>query len=243
MLHFAILQDLIDFLPWFIAACSLVVLAFIVFKSFPPPTARRIEEPKPKPKPKPSPRYKIPVSMGSTISDLKLERTQNELKTLHIERDIVSYALTRLIEAEAQGRITEDEKDRLLSKYKEDMSRLEKSVEEREMIVDLHELESMQSNLLGMFQKRFDDISSRIEEVRSELGLEAKATREIIAEKVEEEIEEKPPEPQMPVQAPAEDKIRKMKEEVKRDLEKLEQMEVEEVYDGLDRTDETEDGY
>jgi anti-anti-sigma regulatory factor len=236
VLHFAILQDLIDFLPWFIAACSLVVLASIVFKSFPPPTTRKIEELKPKP----PPMSKTPVSMGSTISDLELDKTQNELKTLHVERDIVSYALTRLIEAEAQGRITEEEKNRLLLRYKEDMSRLERSIEEREMIVDLHELESMQSNLLGMFQKRFDDISSRIEEVRSELGLEAKATSEIIAEKVEEEMEETP-EPQVTVQAPAEDKIRRIREEVKRDLEKLEQMEVEEVYDELDRTDETED--
>ena len=238
MLHFAILQDLIDFLPWFIAVCSLVVLASIVFKSFPPSTTREIKELKPKP---PS-TSRIPVSMGSTISDLELDKTQNELKTLHIERDIVSYALTRLIEAEAQGRITEEEKKRLLIRYKEDMSRLERSIEEREMIVNLHELESLQSNLLGMFQKRFDDISSRIEEVRSELGLEAKVTSEIITEKVEEEIEETP-EPQMTLQTPAEDKIRRIREEVKRDLEKLEQMEVEEVYDELDRTDETEDSY
>ena len=236
MLHFAILQDLIDFLPWFIAACSLVVLASIVFKSFPPSTTRKIEELKSKS----PPMSRTPVSMGSTISDLELDKTQNELKTLHVERDIVSYALTRLIEAEAQGRITEEEKNRLLLRYKEDMSTLERSIEEREMIVDLHELESMQSNLLGMFQKRFDDISSRIEEVRSELGLEAKATSEIIAEKVEEEMEETP-EPQVTVQAPAEDKIKRIREEVKRDLEKLEQMEVEEVYDELDRTDETED--
>ena len=238
MLHFAILQDLIDFLPWFIAACSLVVLASIVFKSFPPVTTREIEEVKPKP----TPIFKMPVSMESTISDSELDKTQNELKTLHIERDIVSYALTRLIEAEAQGRITEEEKNRLLSRYKEDMSRLERSIEEREMIVDLHELESMQSNLLGMFQKRFDDITSRIEEVRSELGLKAKTTDELIAEEVEEEIEETP-KPQITMQAPAEDKIRRIREEVKRDLEKLEQMEVEEVSDELDRTDETEDSY
>lgn len=238
MLHFAILQDLIDFLPWFIAACSLVVLASIVFKSFPPVPTREIEEVKPKP----PPTFKIPSSMGSTISDSELNKTQNELKTLHIERDIVSYALTRLIEAEAQGRITEEEKNRLLSRYKEDMNRLERNIEEREMVVNLHELESMQSNLLGMFQKRFDDISSRIDEIRSELGLKAKTTSEIIAEEVEEEIEETP-EPQVTMQTPAEDKIRRIREEVKRDLEKLEQMEVEEVYNELDRTDETEDSY
>jgi len=250
MLLLIVIQDLIDFLPWFIATCSLIILAFIIFRSFPPSTAKRED------KPKRTTISKIPRTLdssGMTISDSELERARTELRTLLIERDIVSYALTRLFEAEAQGSITEEERERLLSKYREDMRRLEREVEEREMIVNLHELESMQSNLLEMFQRRFDDISSRIEEIRSELDLEARTgtTEEMRAEfspEVNREIwvertqqgEERRVSTATPPESPAEEKIRQIRREVMKDLERREQMEFEEVYDDLGQSDEKE---
>ncbi len=230
-----VLEDLVEFLPWFIAASSLVVLASIVFKSFPPVKPKTMEETKP------TPSRSTPSSVRSTVSASELEETKNELRTLRIERDIVSYALTRLFEAEAQGKITQEERDRLLSKYKDDMKRLEKDLEEKELVVNLHELEGMQSNLLEMFQKRFDEISNRIEEIRSELGIEMETIDEISPRTEEKEEETIPPESGPTVEAPPEDKIRKIREEVMRDLEKLEQMEVEEIPNELDRQDETED--
>jgi len=231
-----IVQDLVDLLPWFIAACSLVALAFVIFRSFPPKAVRGVE------KLKPSPQPPIPASTGSTVSELELERAQNELKTLRIEMDIVSYALTKLFESEAQGKITEEERDRLLSKYKEDMRRLEKSIEEREMIVNLYKLESMQSSLLDMFHRRFDEISSRIEEVRSELGLKPKAAPEISVEKTRKEGGE-PQESSTASKTQVEEQIREIREKVMRELEKLEQIEVEETNNELDRQDEAKSSY
>jgi len=232
VLPLTIVQDLIDFLPWFVATCSLVALAFVIFKSFPQRTAGKLE------KPRPSPRHNIPASVGSTITDIELENAQNELKTLRIERDIVSYALTKLFEAGAQGRIVQEERDRLISKYREDMKHLERSIDERELVVSLHELENMQSNLLGMFQKRFDEISNRIEEIRSELGVEVKAPPETVVEKIVEEVGEGPPEFGIAPKTPVEDKIKEIREEVMRELEKMEQMEVEEANYELDRPSE-----
>ena len=235
MLPLAIVQDLIDFLPWFVAACSLAALAFVIFRSFPPKMTGKIE------KLRPSPRPNIPTSVESSITDLELDSAQNELRTLRIERDIVSYALTKLFEAGVQGRITQEERDRLISKYREDMKRLEKSIGERELVVSLHELENMQSNLLGMFQKRFDEISNRIEEIRSELGVEVKATPETLAEKTAEEVmEKKTPESEIAPKSPVEDKIKEIREEVMRELEKMEQMEVEEANYELDRPSEAQ---
>jgi len=235
VLPLTIVQDLIDFLPWLVATCSLVALTFIIFKSFPQRMAG-----KPEKLLRPSPKHDIPASIGSTITDLELENAQNELKTLRIERDIVSYALTRLFEAGVQGRIAQEERDRLISKYREDMKRLEGNIDERELVVSLHELENMQSNLLGMFQKRFDEISNRIEEIRSELGVEVKAPPETVAEKTEEEAEERPLEFDIASKTPVEDKIKEIREEVMRELEKMEQMEVEEANYELDRPSETQ---
>jgi len=234
VLPLTIMQDLIDFLPWFVAMCSLVALAFVIFRSFPPRIDRKIE------KPRPSPRSGIPNSVGNTITELEAQRAQSELKTLHIERDIVSYALTKLFEAGAQGKIAQEERDQLISKYKEDMKRLEKSIDEREMVVSLHELESMQSNLLGMFQKRFDEMSNRIEEIRSELGVEERATPKTVVERIPEEVDERPLPLDNTTKTHVEDKIKEIREEVMRELEKLEQMEVEEANYELDQPNETQ---
>jgi gas vesicle protein len=239
VLQVTTLQDLVDFLPWFVAACSLVALAFVVFQSFPPTTARRVK------KPKPNLKFHTHTPSGNTISDLELERAQKELNTLLIERDIVSYALTTLFEAEAQGKITDRERDRLISKYKEDMRQLEKNIEEKESIVNLHKLESMQTNLLEIFQKRFDEVSSRIEEVRSELKLEIEPTLETVTEKPREEVEEEKEEPDTTgsdtvSESPVEEKLKEIEEEVMKEIEKLRQMEAEEGYDELDRQIEEE---
>ncbi len=238
MLQVTTLQDLVDFLPWFVAACSLVALAFIVFQSFPPTTARRVEKPKPSLKPH------VQTPLRNTISDLKLEEAQKELNTLRIERDIVSYALTTLFEAEAQGKITDRERDRLIQKYKEDMRQLEKDIEEKELVVNLHKLEGMQTNLLEMFQKRFDEVSSRIEEVRSRLKLETEPPQGTLVEKPGVEAEEEETEPDTTgfdtTESPVEEKLKEIQEEVMRELERLKQMEAEEGYDELDQHDEEE---
>lgn len=236
MLQVTILQDLVDFLPWFIAACSLVALAFIVFQSFPPTTTRRVG------KPKPSLKSPVQTPLVNSISDSELERAQKELNTLSVERDIVSYALTTLFEAETQGKITDRERDRLISKYKEDMGQLEENIKEKELVVNLHKLEGMQTSLLEMFQERFDEVSSRIEEVRSELGVEVEPGQEIVVEKTEKKIEgeEDPLESDLTSKSTVEDKIREIQEEVVRELEKLKQMEAEVEYNELDQQDEAE---
>jgi len=236
VLQVTTLQNLVDFLPWFIAACSLVALAFIVFQSFPPTTVRRVERPKPDSKPR------MQTPLVNTVSDVELENAQKELNTLCIERDIVGYALTTLFEAEAQGKITDRERDRLIPKYKEDMEQLAKSIEEKELVVNLHKLESMQTNLLEMFQKRFDEVSSRIKDVKSELGMEGEPTPEIVVEKTGKEIEgeEKTPESDSASKILVEDKIREIQEEVMRELEKLKQMEAEGENNELDQQDEAE---
>jgi hypothetical protein len=231
VLPLAIAQDLIDFLPWFVAASSLVALTFLIFRSFPPRPTVKPEKPRPI-------RHHIPASVGSSITDMELEKARNELKTLRLERDIASYALTKLFEAGAQGTISQEERDRLISKYREDMKRLERSIGERELVVSLHELENIQSNLLGMFQKRFDEISSRIEEIRSQLGIESKEPPETLVESIPEESEKKTIE--TAPKTPVEDIIKEIREEVQRELEKMEQMEVEEANYELDRAGKAE---
>ena len=60
------------------------------------------------------------MSTAQTISIPKerLEKSKRELRTLVLEKELVSAALTRLYEAEVAREITRDEREILGSKYK-----------------------------------------------------------------------------------------------------------------------------
>lgn len=54
------------------------------------------------------------------------------LRVINLEKEIVSYALTHLYEAEAEGKITKAERIRLVDKYKAEMQRLKEQMDESE---------------------------------------------------------------------------------------------------------------
>ncbi|MGB9684274.1 MAG: hypothetical protein ACPL1Z_05025, partial [Candidatus Bathyarchaeales archaeon] len=110
-----------------------------------------------------------------------------------------------------------------------------------ESLVALHELEAMQEDLIKLFSERFDEISIKIEELRSKV--EAKPIKEITVpaaakpakpvEKAEKpETEEKAKKKRKPPAKPsprteAEKRIEEIRAEVEKVLERLGQMEIE----------------
>ena len=121
------------------------------------------------------------------------------------------------------------------------MMTVKDSITKDETIVALHELESMQEDLMKLFSERFGDLSSKVEELRSKIDV--KAVKEIPvqmpttqappeeAEKVEEE-EEKQKRKRKPAEKPspkteAEKRIEEIRTEVEKVLDRLGQMEIE----------------
>jgi len=164
----------------------------------------------------------------------EIKRAESELRVLGVEREALGEVLTRIFEAAASGRITSEERDKLVSKYKEQLSRLDSTIQHSERLISLHKLEEARAELIKMFQTKFVEINSKIEDIRRKLGLEVKAATEV-------ELAPTPPPPKKEVKPPppkkaaepvrrrskADEELERLREDLQKELEKLEQMELE----------------
>jgi len=172
-----------------------------------------------------------------TVDDAK--KAKDKLKTLDLEREILSFAIRRLYEAQAEGKITEEERERLAQWYKSRMMEVRDTIARSESVVALHELESMQEDLVKLFSERFDELSNKVEEMRAQLELKPAEEETLVsaapsptAEPAAESEKEKKkmrkrPAPTPPRKTEAEKRIEEIKAEVEKVLERLGQIEVE----------------
>ena len=190
----------------------------------------------------------MPLTARKTVSPDLYKEAREKLRVLDLEREILGYAIRRLYEAHAEGKITEEERDRLAEKYRLELARIKEEIARGESIVALNELERMQEEFIKFFSERFDELSKRIEQLRTISGLAASEEEEpeveIEVEKEEEPLEEKtvkrhvaskpkkrkspivpPPKPE---KSDAESRVERIVAEVEKVLKKLGQMEVEE---------------
>jgi hypothetical protein len=194
----------------------------------------------------------LPFKVSKSVQTSDASQAKDELRILELEREIISDAIRRLYEAHAEGKITEQERERLAGSYKSRMMIIKDSMAKDETIVALHELEGMQEDLMKLFSERFGELSSKVEELRTKIDV--KPIKEIPvklpaatpeaeeAEEAEEEEEEEeegeegkpkqkrkkkqPPEKPSP-KSEAEKRIEEMRSEVEKVLDKLGQMEIE----------------
>jgi 2-methylcitrate dehydratase PrpD len=169
---------------------------------------------------------------------------------LDLEREILSDAIRRLYEAQAEGKITEQEREKLAASYKARMMSIKESISKDETIVALHDLEGMQEDLMKLFSERFGELTSKVDELRTKIDV--KPIKEIPVrlpnqtpasrmEKIEDAEEEedaeageekpkkkrKPPEERPDAKTEAEKRIDSIRSEVEKVLDKLGQMEIE----------------
>ncbi|MEM3045736.1 MAG: hypothetical protein QW057_01480 [Candidatus Bathyarchaeia archaeon] len=194
---------------------------------------RRAEPPGDQPKAEQPPASRVQLTVTQTAAD----RARRELRLLEVQRDVAQYALTRIFEAEAGGQITQEERDRLAERYKSEMKMLEERIGREQMLVELRELELGQSELVKIFDEKFNELDRRIQAIRVKLGYtvapqEPQAQAKPAAEpEPESPAGRKPRAPRPPRDEPpkskAEMEIERLQEEVRKALEKLEQIELE----------------
>ena len=194
----------------------------------------------------------IPFTAKRTVSPDVYEEAKDRLRVLDLEREILGYAIRRLYEAHAEGKITEEERDKLAEKYRLELARIKEEIARGESIVALNELERMQEEFIKLFSERFDELARRIEQLRTISGLtpieeEEELEVEVESEKEEEALEipeEKPakkqaaPKPRKrkiqtrpaskPEKSDVEKRVEQIVAEVEEALKRLGQMEVEE---------------
>lgn len=178
-----------------------------------------------------------------TVTTEEAKEAKDDLRSLDLEREILSFAIRRLYEAQAEGKITEEERERLAFHYKSRMMQVRDTINRSQSVVALHELEAMQDDLVKLFSDRFDELGKKVEELRTQLQLKAAEEEETIvptaptpelAPAIEAKREEKAkkkgrkkaaPEPSRKTEA--EKRIDEIKAEVEKVLERLGQIEVE----------------
>jgi hypothetical protein len=179
-----------------------------------------------------------PFKIERSVTSNEAAQAKEELKMLELEREILSDTIRKLYEAHAEGKITEEERELLAKRYKSRMMKIKDAITRKESIVALHELETMQEDLMKLFNERFDELSRKIEELRSRVEVKpVKEIAPITIQPVETELKkeatkkEKPkirkrprPEPQ---KTEAERRIEEIRAEVEKVLERLGQMEIE----------------
>ena len=174
-------------------------------------------------------RWPLKVERSVTSDDAKT--AQDELRILGLEREILSHAIRRLYEAQAEGKITEEERERLAQGYKGRMLEIKDMISKGESVVALHELETMQGDLIKLFNERFDEINEKVANLRS--SLEFKPVTEVPIppptppSAPPEKAKRGARKPSAPKKTEAEKRIEEIRAEVEKVLERLGQIEVE----------------
>jgi hypothetical protein len=194
-----------------------------------------------------------PFKVTKSVQSTDAFHAKDELRTLDLEREILGDAIRRLYEAHAEGKINEQERERLASSYKSRMMAVKESMAKDETIVALHELEGMQEDLMKLFSERFGELTGKVEELRTRIDIRPvkevkvqmpKQQIPVVPEQMEKdeddeedeeaaEGEEKPKKKRKPTtergsqKTEAEKRIDDIRNEVEKVLDKLGQMEIE----------------
>jgi len=163
------------------------------------------------------------------VTDVELERAKRELKTLLLEKELVTGAITRLYEAEAAGKIGREDRERLSAKYREQLREIEAKLNDLNLIIEVGELENLRQELLNLFERKIAQIEDRLKEARTQLEalrglqqtLKEEAKPKVVVEEKKVERKKKPPESE------AESRIKEIREEVLDALARLEQIDLE----------------
>jgi Na+-transporting NADH:ubiquinone oxidoreductase subunit NqrC len=113
---------------------------------------------------------KLPASTLETPRSTTIEavnQAREALKILKLERQILGSAVTTIYESQTNGVISEAERDRMLEKYKVDLKRLEKAIDENQRVVDLYDLEVEKEELTKSYREKLAEIEARLKDLKT----------------------------------------------------------------------------
>ncbi len=117
-----------------------------------------------------------PVQIDRIIREDEAKIAKKDLRTLDLEREILSTAIRRLYEAHSEGKISEEERESLGRRYKSRMMKIKKQISHGETVVALYDLEAMRSDLFKLFSERFDEVNKKIDDVKSRIEIKPEET-------------------------------------------------------------------
>lgn len=165
----------------------------------------------------------------TTVSAPDLERSRREMKTIMVERDLLSSMLMKLYEAENDGRITREEREMMSKRYSEQIKDLQSKLKDVELVVEVGELEGLRNELVSLFEQKIRNIEGRLDAAKQRLGPQPEVVKKEVAPRAErgtdlERAVEKRARPEM---TDSERRVKEIREEVMEALTRLEQIDIE----------------
>jgi hypothetical protein len=164
-----------------------------------------------------------------TISLEELEKSKRDLRTITLERDLLSSALQRIYEAETDGRITREEREMIAKRYSEQIREIETKLRDRELLVEVGELEGLRNELVTLFREKIQNIEARLDQARERLQpaklepMKTEVSRKAApqVDELERAIERRAPKKE---ETEGEKRVKELREEVMEALAKLEEI-------------------
>jgi hypothetical protein len=169
-------------------------------------------------------------TVQSTVTSADLEHSRREMRTIMVERDLLSSAMMKLYEAETEGRITREEREMISKRYSDQIRDLQSKLKDVELVVEVGELEGLRNELVGLFQGKIQNIEARLDIARQRLGPAApEPVKKEAAPKVEkgadlEKVVEKRAKSEM---TESEKRRKEIMDDVMGELARLEQLDIE----------------
>ena len=169
-------------------------------------------------------------STEPTITSSDLERSRREMRTIMVERDLLSSAMMKLYEAETEGRITREERETISKRYSDQIKDLQSKLKDVELVVEVGELEGLRGELVSLFEGKIQNIETRLEAARQRLGAVAPlSVKKEPAPRVEKETDlervvERRAKPEL---TESEKRVKEIRDEVMDALTRLEQIDIE----------------
>jgi hypothetical protein len=237
-----------------ILGISALVVAAVAIYLFVRATGGTKSSQRGEPRTEPEP-MKVSVDSSRRVQVAELQRiakrdqvseARSKIRTLALQQEIVTMVMKRLFEAEDNGEISREEREHLGKGYEAEMNKISEELNRAELIVSLNELEEIRSDLIRQFQETLTDTQQKIDMIIGELHIEPPKPPEPEPEEKpsprparrprvrprpppDEEAEEEEEEEE---EAPSgrdtvEDRLNKLKEDVLKELEELDRLELE----------------
>jgi hypothetical protein len=169
-------------------------------------------------------------STETTVTLTDLERSRREMRTIMVERDLLSSAMMKLYEAESEGRITREEREMISKRYSDQIKDLQSKLKDVELVVEVGELEGLRGELVTLFEGKIQNIESRLDAAKQRLGVTAQPPmKKDVAPQMEkttdlERVVERRAKPEM---SESEKRVKQIRDEVMDALTRLEQIDIE----------------
>ncbi|HVP24007.1 MAG TPA: hypothetical protein VMS77_08865 [Conexivisphaerales archaeon] len=190
--------------------------------------SRRNRKPKPEaPKGEPRPATEASDTLlfrGPTKNEV--ESSRRELRLLKMEKEYLSGALTRVYEAEVQGRITKDEMQYLSQKYRGELQAVDEKLAKAQAVVEVADLENAREELLSLVNNKVAQIDARLRDLKVNVGPELPPMDRAL-EPLKEEKREKVVETRKEKAPVMDEKLKKVVDDISEAMAKLEQMDME----------------